>query len=318
MKRFKNILIVCDEDGDAEIAVERGLWLAKANGARATLLDVIETSKGTLGASFASLPEARASEIEDQILIHYTDRLRSRAADFEDAGVAVDVEVVQGVGFIEAIRAVLRNSHDLIVKNASPSSTSNWLFAGNDMHILRKCPCPVWMLKADQPRRTERILAAIDPDPLDPTRDALNRVTMELATSLAERDEAELHVINAWRLQEETTLRSGRFAMSDSEIATILAGEQAEAQARLDAFLERFPQGAKRREVILRKGFAGDVIPEYARAANIDTVVMGTLGRAGIRGLFIGNTAETILGAVHCSVMTIKPPGFETPVELED
>ncbi len=318
MKRFKNILIVCDEDGDAEVAVERGLWLAKANGARATLLDVIKTTKGGLGASFASLSETRAAEIEGQIISHYTDRLKSRTGAFEATGVPVDVEVVQGIGFIEVIRAVLRNSHDLIVKNAGPGASSNWLFAGDDMHILRKCPCPVWMLKDGQPRRTERILAAIDPDPLDPTRDALNRVTMELATSLAERDEAELHVINAWRLQEETTLRSGRFAMSESEIATILQGEQDEAQARLDAFLERFPDAAKKREVILRKGFAGDVIPEYARAAGIDTVVMGTVGRAGIRGLFIGNTAETILGAVHCSVMTIKPPGFETPVALED
>ncbi|MEO1780385.1 MAG: universal stress protein [Pseudomonadota bacterium] len=50
----------------------------------------------------------------------------------------------------------------------------------------------------------------------------------------------------------------------------------------------------------------------------IDTVVMGTVGRSGVRGLFIGNTAETILGAVPCSVMAIKPPDFLTPVGLNN
>ena len=44
---------------------------------------------------------------------------------------------------------------------------------------------------------------------------------------------------------------------------------------------------------------------------------MGTVGRTGIPGLFIGNTAETVLRQVHCSVLTVKPEGFETPVRLD-
>ena len=43
---------------------------------------------------------------------------------------------------------------------------------------------------------------------------------------------------------------------------------------------------------------------------------MGTVGRTGIRGLFIGNTAEAILNQVKCSVLAVKPSGFETPVRL--
>jgi universal stress protein E len=42
---------------------------------------------------------------------------------------------------------------------------------------------------------------------------------------------------------------------------------------------------------------------------------MGTLGRAGIAGLLIGNTAEKILHQVECSVMTVKPDGFVSPVK---
>jgi nucleotide-binding universal stress UspA family protein len=41
---------------------------------------------------------------------------------------------------------------------------------------------------------------------------------------------------------------------------------------------------------------------------------MGTVSRTGIRGLIIGNTAETILRSVRCSVLAVKPEGFVTPV----
>ena len=44
-------------------------------------------------------------------------------------------------------------------------------------------------------------------------------------------------------------------------------------------------------------------------------LVMGTLCRTGIPGFFIGNTAETILNQVDCSVLTVKPKGFVSPVK---
>jgi nucleotide-binding universal stress UspA family protein len=45
---------------------------------------------------------------------------------------------------------------------------------------------------------------------------------------------------------------------------------------------------------------------------------MGTIARTGISGFIMGNTAETILNRLDCSVLAIKPPGFETPITLDD
>jgi nucleotide-binding universal stress UspA family protein len=47
-------------------------------------------------------------------------------------------------------------------------------------------------------------------------------------------------------------------------------------------------------------------------------IVMGTLARVGIPGLFIGNTAERALDHVDCDILAIKPKGFVTPVRLSD
>lgn len=47
-------------------------------------------------------------------------------------------------------------------------------------------------------------------------------------------------------------------------------------------------------------------------------LVMGTVCRTGVAGFFIGNTAETVLTQVDCSVLSVKPERFVTPVTLED
>jgi hypothetical protein len=46
-----------------------------------------------------------------------------------------------------------------------------------------------------------------------------------------------------------------------------------------------------------------------------DLLVMGTVCRTGAAGFLIGNTAETVLSDVTCSVLAMKPAGFVTPVE---
>ena len=59
-------------------------------------------------------------------------------------------------------------------------------------------------------------------------------------------------------------------------------------------------------------------IPAFAKEIKADLVVMGTVARTGLSGFFMGNTAETILNQLDCSVLAIKPPGFVTPVTLDD
>jgi nucleotide-binding universal stress UspA family protein len=47
-----------------------------------------------------------------------------------------------------------------------------------------------------------------------------------------------------------------------------------------------------------------------------DLVIMGTVARAGIAGLLIGNTAEAVFEQVECSLLAVKPPEFVSPVKL--
>ena len=44
---------------------------------------------------------------------------------------------------------------------------------------------------------------------------------------------------------------------------------------------------------------------------------MDTVARTGIAGFIVGNTAESILRNVDCSVLTVKPEGFVSPIKVQ-
>ena len=65
-------------------------------------------------------------------------------------------------------------------------------------------------------------------------------------------------------------------------------------------------------------GAPGRLIPQFVEENRVDLLVMGTVGRTGVPGFFIGNTAEQVLEQVECSVLAVKPDGFVSPVLVAD
>jgi nucleotide-binding universal stress UspA family protein len=321
MQRFTSILAVLTEDSLAEAAFLRALDLARSNAAALTLVDVIDAAPGDLGKLVAMLSGQRGAELEESVMTHHRDRLAAFAERARAQGVAVTEAVLRGTPFVEVIRMVLREGHDIVMKGATLASDGTGRFKGCDMHLLRKCPCPVWIVATPGADRFKTVLAAIDgAGDDDPTRAGLDRWVLDLSLATALQEGAELRVVHAWFLPAERALRQGRLSARDTvagaKVDALVAGEHAAAQARVAARLADYPQVAKS-AVTLRRGLPGDVIAEQAAAIGADVVVMGTVGRTGVSGLVMGNTAETALARVRSSVIAIKPHGFVSPVTLE-
>ena len=68
----------------------------------------------------------------------------------------------------------------------------------------------------------------------------------------------------------------------------------------------------------LWKGDPRRVLPARIEAEAYDLLLLGTLGRAGVSGLLIGETAETLIRSVRCSILAVKPPNLACPARLED
>lgn len=319
MKRFKNILLVCDEASCHDALIDRAIWLARSNGARITLADVVDFAPGEFSGLLQGVDGAVSLKFEEKVLQIHQERLGHLADRVKRQQIPTEEVVLQGIPFIEIIRKVLRDQHDLVLKGGEIETNGRSLgFASTDLHLMRKCPSPVWIMKRNDSRQYDRVLAAVDPDPSDERKTNLNKLVMDLATSLSSIDGGELHVANAWRLREENTLRSSGFSRTlDSEVDLLVERKRELSKRALDSLLTNYPVNGSIRKVHLVKGLPRDKIPELAKTMNAGLIVMGTVGRTGIPGLIIGNTAESILNEVQCSVLTVKPPGFETPVHAE-
>jgi nucleotide-binding universal stress UspA family protein len=146
MQRFKSILAVLTEDSLADVAFDRAIQLARSNDAALTLVDVVESDPGDIARMLIALTGARGTEIAEDVLAYHRGRLSRFAAKARGAGVEVTEAVLQGVPFVEVIRMVQREGHDIVIKGATAAPHGRGVFKGFDMHLLRKCPCPVWML----------------------------------------------------------------------------------------------------------------------------------------------------------------------------
>jgi nucleotide-binding universal stress UspA family protein len=308
MKRFKKILLLNECD---RTTLDRAATLAKNNQARLTVLQVIKEMPEhwrimNLGGVPLNLQELAVKE--------YQSRLREFVAPLRQNGIRASTKVLVGTPFLEIIREVIGNRQDLVMMTADgKGGLKERLFGSTSRHLMRKCPCPVWVIKPARAKRFPRILAAVDPAPEDKTRDSLNATILQLASSLASQDKAELHVIHVWTLLYQELMR-GRGGFAESEIRQYAQREKRNRQKAMDSLLAHHTDGAAK--VHLIEGDADVVIPEFAKAQDIDLVVMGTVCRVGIPGFFIGNTAERILDEVDCSVLTVKPEGFASPVEF--
>jgi len=322
MKRFSNILLITDADTDDAQAAQRAITLAKNNQADLTICAVVDSvSAETQMAITAVTPK----ELRDIVVAEKHAKLDEIINTFADKEIAVKAKVLVGKPFIEIIRQVLGASYDLVIKSAEgASSLKNSLFGSTDMHLMRKCPCPVWIIKSNEHTHYRRILAAVDQDPEEAVKDILNRQILEMSTSLALAEFSELHIVHAWGLFAEDFYCSSRTSLSNAEFDAMVAAEASARNRWLENLVNTY--GAKvgadmvdylKPQLHVIKGDAKYVVPMKARELDVDLMIMGTVGRTGIAGFFMGNTAENILNQIDCSVLTVKPPGFVSPITLD-
>ncbi len=323
MQRFKNILYVVTPGLNSdEAALARAVILARNNQARLTVIEIIDE----IPANTKLLDRVLSSkELQAKVVAAHQEQLAALVAPWTKE-VEIETKIETGIPFLETIHEVLQHNRDLVIKTAEGSGFLDRLFCSDDMHLLRKCPCPVWLVKPEAPKAYRRILAAVDVDDSYPpqeleTHRQLNLQILKMASSLALSEFAELHVVNAWQAIGESAMRHAFVDAPEEKIRAYLNDVRQTHEQRLNALMDETINTLGREaldfikpQIHLRKGSPRKEIPAAAEALAVDLVVMGTVARTNIPGFFIGNTAETILNRLNCSVLAIKPPGFTTPI----
>ena len=295
MRSWKRILVGLDIDSQrpqltrgSRRALELAHWAASSNGATLTLLH-------SLYSEVDDAPEPRP-DIEPA--------LEQVAEPLRRDGLTVNVKLVEGRPWLALTEEALLSEQDLVViaKRDEPPQDGRRLGL-NARRLMHMCPTELWLVHPEHEHLDDPILAATD-------LSAVGRRAVSIASQVARRAACPLHVVHCYQIPMAMQLEHGRISEAEhrAQVESLRAKLRETILADIDA--------SQRETVELHIGAVAPArgILEVIEVVQPDLLVMGTVSRGGVPGLLIGDTAERLIDRVDCSLLTVKPEDFISPV----
>jgi universal stress protein E len=308
----KRVLVVVDPTAASHPSIERAAWLARHTPARIELFIsdyapqlVDPRSHG------AAATEARAALLE-----RHRRRLEHLAQPLLTRGLAVSWDTRLDHPLYDSIvRKAQDSAADFVIKDTHyHTALKRSIFSNTDWNLIRNCAATLWLCKPRPASERPCFVAAVDPLHECDKPAELDRRIIETAKSLSEALDGDVHVFHAFdvitAIAISTDAMTMPIALPINDIADAMRAEHTEAVERLcrehgvPAERTHIHQGGTRQTLL--------ALTDHLRA---DAVVMGALSRSGLKGLFIGNTAEDVLDRLHCDLIIVKPAGFQAVLQ---
>ena len=301
MELFKNILAVIDTNADSGAELARAQQLCRQWEAKLYLIDVVKSP----GAMLRFLSRDY-SHIQELLVGEKVMGLAKLVLASEKQGISATSEVVEGPTSQATIDIAKRMKADLIVRAAKGArSLSQGPLGASAQQLLRRPPCPVWLVKGEQTTPLKLIVAAVDASPDDQPHAQLNRRIIQTAMELAKKEDSRLLIVYAWNLFSAEMLSH---RLPPREYQVLMDANRKQHSESFQALLGEFDLDLNSPQVRLLEGEPSTCIPDVCTEEQADLLVCGTVARQGIADLLLGNTAERILNRVDCSSLAITPP----------
>jgi nucleotide-binding universal stress UspA family protein len=165
----------------------------------------------------------------------------------------------------------------------------------------------VWIVKAEHCEPPKTILAPTD-------LSEVSRRAVIQSLWIAERAGAALHILHV--VDEGDIPKDLLEARPEGKSSRSLRNEiRKEAKKRFEEFLASLPPSQVQMQTEASWGTPWREIKRLATKLKADLIAMGTVGRSGIQGVLLGNTAEKVLATCDASILTVKPAEFVSPIQ---
>ena len=294
-KNKRVVLVVVDPTASSHPSIERAAWLARHEPAQIELF-ISDYAPQLAQSRNGGTADARANVVE-----RHRNRLEQLAEPLRAEGLAVAVDARWDYPLHDSIvRKTVDAGADLVIKDTHYHSVlKRSIFSNTDWSLIRNCGATLWLVKPRAPGQRPCFIAAVDP--------------------LHERDKpaglggalsGEVHVFHAFdvaaALAVTTDAMSMPIALPLNELTDAMRAEHTEAVARLCKQHDVPPERTH-----VHQGGTRQLLLALTEQLRADAVVMGAVSRSGLKGLFLGNTAEDVLDRLHCDLIIVKPEGFK-------
>ncbi len=309
MIELKKILFPTDFGESAEEALRYAVKLAGDFAAELTIMNVVSLFGEGLASAEQHMRqmEEYAEKFADQSHAEAEELIERTIEEHAEKELVMNKLIVRGISPGEQILQVAAEQEmDLVVMGTyGRGGVSHILFGSTAEQMVRNAVCPVLTVRHHAPRSSDypRFRKILFPtDFSDYSKRAL-----PYALSLAQNYGAQLHVLHVFEQRIHPS-----FYIADKETPFDL--DDGLRDRALDALDEFVYDDLRQRidfhcEVASGKPFVE--IINYARANEIDLIVIATHGLTGLEYMIIGSTTERVVRRAPCPVLSIKDPEHE-------
>lgn len=308
---FRSILFaVRDASRVSPGALRKLATLARGHGARIELYHAL-TETVRVPRALASA-ETRADALFESVSQAAGRELQRLAHNAALRGLRVSTHVDWDYPAHEAVvRRARAIGADLVVAEAHHHPLAARPFLQNtDWELIRHCPQPLLLLKSGRRYVAASVLVAVDPFHAADKPASLDRALLAAGQRIARGLGGTLHLVHAWLPLAALLPAAASSPLPVYLPESVEAGHEKQVRKAFERLASR--AGVPRSARHLVQGAIQPAIESVVRRTRASILVMGAISRRGLQRLFIGNTAERMLGHLDCDILVVKPPGFRS------
>lgn len=311
MITIKHILCPVDFSAFSRHALQHAVQLARWFESTLTVVYVYSSPAAPPPVLFGGMPGPLPSEPYPALTVspeqahkEVTAQLAQFAATVDTNGIQLRLDARTGTPVRGILHAAAAQHSDLIVVGAhGHGGFDRWMLGSVTEKILRRSPCPVLTVPppvgeptGDAVTMLKRILC-----PIDFSDSSLK--ALEYALSLAKEADADLLLMHV--IEGLADVKHWQQPTNPSVLEYLRLSEQ-NALTRLREVVPKDAHTWCTPRQLLMTGKPYEEILRTARDEDVHVIVMGVYGRNPIDLMFFGSTANQVVRAASCPVLTLK------------
>ena len=284
MDKYRKILVAFDGSESGTNALRESLKFAADENCKVTVISVIPPYEGDLSALWTN--NIRSS-MEKQCSSALSEALKAAHKE----GVAIETVCEEGEIYERIVDFAGTENYDLIVMGKKGLSLVERALVGSvTARVIGYSRQDVLVIPDGAKISWKKLLVATDGS-------AYSEAAGKSAIEIAGQNNSEIKVLSVVDVTVEFMIRAQEVY---EELVT-------KAKSFANGIKEKALSAGVKAESLVRDGEVYKVIIDTAKEYQADMIVMGSLGRTGIKRLLMGSTAERVLGHASFPVLIVKP-----------
>lgn len=299
MSPYQCILAVINPYQDEQPALHRAAFLAEKLNVKLVLASCVYDNSYDMSKLLSS---SQREIMKEQVISANLKKLQSYLDKYSHLQ-HLSCEVIWHKQVHKGILRLAKNVQaDLIVKSTKTHNKfAQKVFTPTDWNLLRNSSINVLMVKNHDWPIKGNIVSAVSLTTLDGVHECLSEQVTNASKVITALVNGSLNLVNTFiGAPVHISVEVPQFNPE-----TYNSNVKQHHEELMQALAEK--HDIKAAHQFVREGLPEDVIPKVCDELDAELLILGSVGRKGMKAALLGNTAEHIIDKIQCDTLVIKP-----------